>query len=173
MRVGMACFAILRRSFELDVVRPLNRFVAIVAADDAVPPNQCELCFRMVEISNVNPRPSVMACLTPDGSAIGASQDHAILKLTFMGIGVARRAGPILKMEREDFVRPSSQANLVAIRAGNSDVRSGQHEPCILVFHNREGRLVKILDGMASLATVLIRSRCELFVVCILVAIGA
>ena len=173
MGVGMACLAILRRSFELDVARPLNRFVAIVAPGHAVGPNQCELRFRMVETSDVNPRPRVMACLAPNGGAVGEPERHAILKLALMGIGVARRAGPILKMEREDFVRPSSQANLVAIRAGNSDVRSGQHEPCILVFHNREGRLVKILDGMASLATVLIRSRCELFVVCILVAIGA
>jgi hypothetical protein len=173
MRVAVTRFAILRCSLELDFMCALNRLVALAAGHRAISPGQRELCFRVVETRDVDPRPRVVACLATQGSAVGTPQRHALLEFALVGIRVACRACSILEMERQDFVCASAKANLVAIRARNGGVGASEWKTRVLVHCNREGRTVKVFYGVAVFTTVLIRGGGELLIVRVLVAIGA
>lgn len=99
VRVGVAGIAVLRSSLELDVMCAGKRLMAIAASDRAMRPGQVEFRLRMVEPFDVNPGAHIVAGLAPQGCSIGAAKRHTILEFAFMGIGVAGRAGAILKFE--------------------------------------------------------------------------
>ena len=64
MRIGMAGFAILRCSFELNIMSALNRLVTIAAPHRAVSAHEGKLRLGMIEVPNVDPRSRIVACLT-------------------------------------------------------------------------------------------------------------
>jgi len=127
----------------------------------------------MVEASNVDPRPSVVARFATQGSSIGAPLRHALLELTLVGIGVACRAGSILEVERQNFVCSSAQPGFVTLRAGYGGVGSGKHKTGVLVLRNRVCRAMKIFNGMAILATTMVGRGGELLVMRVLMTIRA
>ena len=90
-----------------------------------------------------------------------------------MRIGVARRAGAVLEMEGQDFVRAPAQPDLVAFRAGYGGVRSGKRKARVLVLGDRIRGPVEILHRVAILAAILVGRGGELFVMLVLVAIQA
>ncbi len=70
MRIGVARFAILRRSFELNVMRALKRLVAIAAGDRAMSAQQRKFRLGMIEAPDVDPRTRGVARLATQGSSI-------------------------------------------------------------------------------------------------------
>ena len=129
--------------------------------------------FRMIEGANVDPRFRAVACFAAERCSIGALLRHAILEFSLVRVGVARSACAVFEMEWQNFIRSSAQPNFVALRAADGNVRACQNETRVLVFGYREGRTMKILHGVAILATVLVGRGGELFVMLILVAIRA
>jgi len=173
VRICVTGFAILWRSLELNFVGAGECLVTFVTRDAAVTSDQWEFCFRMVEAANVNPGSSAVACFAAQGSAIGAFGRHALVEFALMRIHVAGRAGAVLEMERQNLVRSSAEAGLVALRAGYGLVGPGQHEACVLVLRDGERRAMEVLYGVAILATILVGSGGKLFVMGVLVAIHA
>jgi hypothetical protein len=171
MRVGVAGIAVLRRSLELDVMSAGKRLVAIGASDHAMRSDQVEFRLRMVEPFDVNPGTRVVAGLAPQGRSIGAAKSHAILEFALVRIGVARRAGAVLEMEWQDFVRAAAQPDLVAIRAGHGGVGSGKRKARVFVLRGRKRGPVEIFYGVAIFATILVRRGGKLIVMGVLMAI--
>ena len=125
MRICVAGFAIRWRSLELNFVGAREYFVAFAASDAAVSSDQWEFRFGVVEASNVDPGSRAVARFAAQGSAIGALGRHALLEFALMRIHVASRAGAVLEMERQNFVRSSTEAGFVAFRAGYGHVSPG------------------------------------------------
>ena len=171
--VGVASVAVLRRSFELDVMRASKRFMAIAASDHAVRSDQIEFCLRVVEPLYVNPGANIVAGFATRGCSIHAAKGHAIVEFTLVRIVVARRAGAVLEFERQDFILPPAQPGLVAFGAGYGDVGPGKSKARILVFGDRKCGAVEILYGVAVFAAILVRRRGELLVMFVFMAIQA
>lgn len=90
-----------------------------------------------------------------------------------MDIFVTSGASHICKTERQNLVSPSRQAGLMTIRTRNRGVRPGQYETGVAMFGDVKRGAMEIQNGVAILATVLIRSGGKLVVMRILVAIQA
>ena len=133
--------------------------------------DQSKFRFRMVEAANVDPGACAVARFATERNSVGALLRHALLEFSLVDIFVAGGAGAVGKMERQNLVGSSGEAGFVALRAGNGHVGPGEHEACVLVLCNRERGAMKVLYGVAILATVLVRRGGELLVMRILVAI--
>jgi len=173
MRILVAAFAIFWRSLELNFVRAGQRFVALVAGHGPMSSGQWEFRFRMVEAADVHPGTCTVASLAAQRRAVGAFGCHALLEFVLVRISVAGSAGVVLKMERQNLVRSTSQAGFVAVRAWYRHVRPGQGVACLLVLGNGECGAMKVLYGVAFLASILVGRCRELLVMFILVAIRA
>jgi len=173
VRIGMASFAIRRRSLELNLVGTGRHLVALIAQDRAMSPDERKFRFRMIEASNVDPGSGAVTRFAPERRPIGALLHHPRLEFSLMGIHVTGGARAVLEMERQYPVRSSAKSHLVALRAGDGQVRPGQYETGVVVFGNREGRAMKVLYGMAILATILVGPVGELFVMGVLMAVCA
>ena len=173
VRICVAPFAILRRSLELNLLAARERLVAFVACNGAMSSDQGKFGFRVVEAADVDPGPGAVARFAAQRGPIGALLGHALLEFALVGIGVAGGACAVFEMERQNLVRSSAQARFVTLRAGDGHVRPGQHKAGVLVLGNGERRAMKVLYGVAILATILVRGGGKLLVMRILVAIGA
>jgi hypothetical protein len=173
VRIRVAGFAILRRSLELNLVRIGWHFVTLVTCNRSMTSEQRKFCFRMIEASDINPRPGTMAGFATECGAIRPFLRHAVFEFAFMRIAVACGAGAVREMERQNLVGPSAKAGLVTLGAGHRDVRTGQHEMGVLVLRNGERGTMKVFYRVAIFAAILVRSCCELVVVRILMAIRA
>jgi len=147
--------------------------MTFVTCDRAVSTDQSKFRFRMVEAANVDPGACAVARFAAQRRAICAFLRHALLEFSLVNIFVAGGAGAVGKMERQNLVRSSAQARFVAIRASHGHVRPGEHEAGVLVLCNRERGAMKVLHGVAILATILVGSGGKLLVMRILVAIRA
>jgi hypothetical protein len=147
--------------------------MAIATGDAAVRPLQRKFRFRMVKAADIDPGARVVAGLAAQRGPVGTALGHAFVELTLVGILVASRTRAVIKVERQDLVRPSGKPHLMTIPAGDRGVRPCKHEARISVLRGRECRAMEILDRMAVLATILVRRRGELLVVGVLVAIQA
>ena len=173
VRICMAGFAILRRPIELNLVGTGEHFVTFVTSDRAMSPDQGKFRFRMVEAADIDPGPGTVAGFAAQRGSIGAFLSHALLEFALVRIAVAGRACAVREMERQNLVRSSAKSRLVALRAGDGHVRPGQHKPGVLVLGNGKRRAMKVLYGMAILATVLVGSGGKLLVMRVLMAIRA
>jgi len=171
--IHVAGFALLRRALELNFVGTGEHLVAFAAGNSAMSPDQWEFRFRMVETADVDPGLGAVARFAAERSAIGAFLRHAVFEFALMDILVAGGARAVRKMERQNLVRSSAQAHFVALRAGYRHVGSGQHEMSVLVLGNGKRRAMKVLNGMAILAAVLVWSGGKLLVMRVLMAIRA
>ena len=171
VRIRVAGFTIRRRSFELNLMSTGQRFVAFVTCDRAVSADQSKFRFRMVEAANVDPGACAVARFATKRNPIRALLRHALLEFSLVDIFVAGDTGAVGEMERQDLVHSSGEAGFVALRAGHGHVRPGQHEAGVLVLCNRECGAMKVLYGVAILATILVGSGGKLLVMRILVAI--
>lgn len=158
---------------KLDLMRPRQSLVAIAAAHNSVRPFQIEFRFGVIESLDINPRAHVVTSLTAQRCSICALGRHAIFKFTFVHVGMARRAVAVLKMKWQDFISAPGQADLVAFRAGNGSMGSGQWKARILVLGNRVSGPVEILNRVAIFAAVLVGSGVELVVMRVLMTIRA
>lgn len=175
VRVGVfvAVLTDLRRAFELHFFRTRRYLVTIAALHRTMRTEKRKLRFRMVEPADVRPGSCVVASLTAERRAIGATLRHAILEFAMMRVLVACGAGHILEDKRQDSVRTARGSYFVAIRARHGCVSLGQSETGVAMFGDGKGRAVKILNRMATLTLVLIRLGQELTVMGILVAVQA
>ena len=173
VRIRVAGFAILRRSFELNFVGAGERLVAFVARDPAMRAEQSKFCFRMVEAADVDPGFGAVARFAAQRGSIGALLRHALLEFALVGIRVAGSAGAVREMERQNLVRSSAEARFVALRAGDGHVGPGQHEVGVLVLGDRERRAMKVLYRVAVLAAILVGRGGKLLVMRVLMAIRA
>ncbi len=100
---------------------------------------------------------------------------HALGKLTFVRILVAGHAREIFPVIEHDRLRTAFRVCLllVAIAAWHRHVSVGQDKPCLFMPRQRERRRLVSLQRVATFARVQIRSRSELPVVLIFMAIGA
>ena len=96
-----------------------------------------------------------MTRFTTERRPIWPAALHAVAKFSVMRVRVARRAGPVLKMKRKDFVFSASCASLVAFHASHGDVGTGQRKFRRLMFCDREERSVEICHGVARLTSIL------------------
>lgn len=80
----------------------------------------------MVEPFHLSPGLRVVASFAAKLRAVRPLPLHAVPKLSVMWIRVTRRAALVTKVERQYFIRASGGANLVAVHAGNRDVRASQ-----------------------------------------------
>ena len=115
MWFGVACFTVLGRSLELDVLRTGRRLMTFAARHPPVPPFERELRFRVVESGDIGPCAHVMAGFASQRGAIGAQRRHALAEFPMVGVLVAGGASTILEMEGQHLVGPPAQAHLVAI----------------------------------------------------------
>jgi len=173
VRIRMAGFAILRRSLELNLVGTGGHLVAFVACGRAMRSQQCKFCFRMVEAADVDPGFGAVAGFAAQRGSVGALLRHALLEFSLVGIRVAGSARAVLEMERQNLVGSSGETGFVAVRTGDGHVSPGQHKAGVLVLGDGEGRAMKVLYGVAILATVLVRRGGKLLVMRILMAIRA
>lgn len=100
VRIRVAGLAFFRRSLELNVVRAGRRFVALIAGNRAMRPDQLKFRFRMVEAFNVHPGVGAVAGFAAHRLAVGSLGRHAVLEFTLVRIGVTGRAGAVLEVER-------------------------------------------------------------------------
>lgn len=171
--VFVAVLTDLRRAFELHFFRTRRHLVTIAALHRTMRTEQWKLRFRMVEPADVRPRSRVVASLTAERRAIGATLRHAILEFAMMWVFVACGAGHILEDKRQDFVRTARSSHFMAIGTRHGGVRPGQHETGVAMFGNRKSGTMKILNCMATLTFVLIRLGQKLAVVGIFMAVQA
>jgi hypothetical protein len=163
----------LRGALELDFPRAHERFVTGATLDHAVSAEKRELGFRMVESVDVCPGPHVMASFASQRCAVGSLPRHAILKFTVVRILMAGSTTTISEAERHNFVGAACRSHLVAIGTGHRGVRPGQCETRAAMLRNRKSGTVKVLNAMATLAFVQVRSGGELSVMRILVTVRA
>ena len=171
--IDVAGFARLWRTFELNLFLPRWWLVTIAASYRAMNPKQREFRFRMVEPVHRGPRFRVVTGLAAEWRPVWAPALHALAKLAVMRIHVTCRASSVGKMERHNLVGPIRRASLVAIHTRNGNVRASERILCLLVFCDGEERAMKIHDGVATLAAILIRSAGKLSIVRVLVTIAA
>ena len=173
VRVGMAILANLRCPFELRLVRTGRRLMTGTAGNCPVGAQKRELGFRMIEATYVRPRLRVVTGLATERGSIRATPGHALFKFAVVRINVAGRAALILEMEGEHLVRRAACACLVTLVARHRHVRARQREACLLMNGYCKRGAMKILNGVATLAAVLIRRGGELPFVNIFVAVQA
>jgi hypothetical protein len=173
VRIRMAGFAILRRSLELNFVGTGGHLVTFVTRDRAMSPDQGKFRFRMVEAADVDPGSGAVAGFAAQRSSIGALLGHALLEFALMGVGVAGSARTVLEMKRQNLVRSSAEAGFMTIRAGDGHMSPGKRVSGVLVLGNCERRAMKVLYGMAILATILVGRGGKLLIMRILMAIRA
>lgn len=104
VRIGMTRLASLRRSLELNFVRPLRRLVAIAANDSTVRAHQRKFRLRMIEAPDVNPGPRVVTGFAAQRPSVRTLLRHAFLELALVRIGMASGTSAILKMEWQNLV---------------------------------------------------------------------
>lgn len=114
-----------------------------------------------------------MTRFTAEWGAVSAAAFHTILELAVMRIRVTRGAGAVVKMKWQNFVGAMSDFRLVAVVAGYRHVTSRQGKLSLGMLGDGKERSVKITNGVATLAPVVIRCSRELSIVRIFVAIGA
>lgn len=129
----------------------------------------------MIETRELLPRFGGVANLAPSGRSIGAKLLHAFVKLALVRVLVAARTRKILPVIGHNWLRRSFRIGLlfVTICTGNGNVAAGQHEVRLFVPNQRKRRGFIPLQRMAALAGVEVRSRRELGIVLVFVAIGA
>ena len=108
VRIRVTRFAIVWCSLELDFVRSGQGLVALAAHHDPMRSRQREFCFRMVESADVDPGACAVARFATERRSIRFFRRHAIFEFTLVGIGVARCACAVLKMEGQYFVCSSA-----------------------------------------------------------------
>lgn len=114
-----------------------------------------------------------MAGFAAEGRAVRAALRHAVLEFAVVHVDVTGRAGPILKMERQDFVLAPSGTDFMTIGTRHGCVSASQRETGVAMLRDRKCGAVEIQNGMAIFAFVPVRSGSELAVMGIFVTIGA
>lgn len=112
-----------------------------------------------------------MARFAAKRGAIRAAAGHAVVEFAMVRIQVTRGTSLALKLEGYDFVRAAAGSYFVALVARHGHVRARECEMGFAVIRDRKRGAVKIQDGMATLAAVLIGSGGKLPIVRIFVAI--
>jgi len=134
---------------------------------------QRKLRFGVVKTIDVSPRARVVASFAAERCTIGATLRHAVVEFALVRILMAAGAGHVCEAERQNLIGPARQTNFVAFRTRNRRVRARERVTRFPVHSDAEGRLMKILDSVTVLATILVRRGSELAVVLIFVAIQA
>ena len=80
-------------------------FVALAARYRPVRSEQRIFCFRMIEAIDVCPGLHAVARLATKDRSVRASARHLFVEFPFVRAFVTCRAGSILELERQDFVR--------------------------------------------------------------------
>ena len=88
-----------------------------------------------------------------------------------MRIGVARGATAIFKMKGRYFVGGVRDTYLVAVAAGNGDMRASQGELGLSMLRDGKKNAVEILDGVAGFAAIVVRGGSKLTGMDVLVAV--
>ena len=173
MRIFVAILTNLRSALELHRLRSHRHFMAITALNGPVRAEQREFRFRVVESIDVCPGPHIVAGFAAKRRAVCAALRHAVVEFPVVHINVTGRAGPILEMERQDFVLASCGTDFMTIGARHSRMSASQCETCVAMFGDGKGGTAEVQNGMAIFAFVSVRSGGELAVMGILVAIRA
>lgn len=173
MHILVAGLTRLGRTFELNLSLPGKRFMTSAASNGTVRPLQRKFSLVVVEAVHVRPGARAVAGFAAKRRSVRPAPLHPVLELSVMRIDVARGARAVRKSKGKDLVPPAREANLVAVRAGDRHVAAHKRIGRLLVTRDRERRAVKIGNGMAWLALILVRLRGKLPIVGIFVAIHA
>lgn len=112
-----------------------------------------------------------MAGFTSLRRAVGAQLRLLFLKFTVVGILMARRASHVFPAEWKELIGPPRSPHFVTFVAPHGSMRSCKRKPRFAVLGNGIGRAMKVLDGVAVLAAILVRRPRELPVVLIFMAV--
>ena len=173
MGIRVAGFANFGCPLELNFVGAGQCLMAFIARYRTVSPDKSKFRSRMVEASNIDPGLGAVAGFAAKRGSVGTFLPHAIFEFAVVRVAVAGGARAVVEMKRQNLVRSSAKAGLVAIRACNSHVSPGQHEMRVLVLGNGERRAMKIFYGVAILAAIEVQSGSKLLVMRILMTISA
>lgn len=173
VRVFVTIRANLRCALELHLLGSHRYLVTVAALDHAMGAKQRKFRFRMIESADVRPGPRVVASFAAERRTVRPELRHTIFELAMVNIFMTTCTGHVFENKGQDLIGSACGTNFVAVRTSNSRVRSGQRVARFPMHRQRESRLVKILNGVAVLALVLIRGGGELAVVRIFVAIRA
>ena len=157
MGIQMALLASRRRSLELNFMRTRRWLVAAIARHCSMGSQERELRLAVVKTTDVYPRFCVVARFAPERTAIAALTRHPLAKFAVVRIRVAGRASAICKMEGCNFVDRVGDSCFVAIIAGNGHVRAREREFRLSMLGNRKQRTVKVLNGVATFAAIIVR----------------
>ena len=127
----------------------------------------------MIEPFRVDPGRHVVASLTAQRPAVCPAFGHAVLKLPTMWILVTSGTVLVFEMKWQDIIDTSGRAFFVATDARNYCVCAFECKTRLLMHGNGKSGPMKIRDGMARFATILVRSLRELPIVGVLVVIHA
>lgn len=127
----------------------------------------------MVETTYLGPRVHVMTRFASPGRAVGAQLRLLFLKFTVMGIFMAAGAAHVFPAEWKELIGPPRSPHFVTFVAPHRSMRSCERKPRFAVVGNGIGRAMKVLDGVAVLAAVLVTRTGELPVVLIFMAVQA
>ena len=114
-----------------------------------------------------------MASLAAERRSVRAFSRHPVVELALVGILVARGASPVLKFERQNFVRAAGCTEFVAVDASNRRMCAGQGKARGSMLGDGKRGAMKIDDRVAAFALVAIGCGGELSVMGVLVAIAA
>lgn len=173
VRILVTRFALLRCSFELNVVFAGQRLVALAAGDRPVCSEQGEFCFGVVEACHIDPRARVMAGFAAERGPIRPAPGHAVAKFSVVRVLMAGSARPIGKVKGQDFVLAMRQLRFVTFIARNSRMGTGQGKLRFLMQRDRKKTAVKILNRMTVLTAIIMGRPGELPVMRVLVTVGA
>ena len=129
------------------------------AGDSAMCSDEREGRRGMIEPGNLLPGAGRMAGFAPCQRAVGTSHVHALVKLALVRVDMTDHAGSIVKSVFHKSGRVATVYRLVAFKASNCEVSSGERKLRLIVSRQAEVGWLKPPDGMAVLASVLMR-RC-------------
>jgi hypothetical protein len=147
-------------------------FVAVAASDGTMRSCQREFCLGMVKARQLHPGFVGVTSFTSHGLPVD-QPEHALSELPAVRILVTTRAGHVLKVvpRRRFVLRGSLGLRFVTLLASHGQMRSGQHEPWLLVPRQAERRRLVTIERVALLTTVQIRCGRKLRLVFVFVAI--
>ena len=176
VNVSMAPRTGRQRGFESgfgELAARLFWFVTFFALHFRVSTDQREGSFGMIEARQVGPGLHVMARFASFCGAVLSSLGHLLIEFAAMRILVASRAIEVSEMIRHGFCILSLAAGPVTFSTSHGQMSPGKRIAALLMLRNGVGGWTKSSYRVALFAPIFVGSRCELTLMCIVMAVHA
>ena len=176
MNIRVACFALRRCSFEIDVDEPdawIRRFMASDTFRGRMSALQSKPRLGVVEPRELFPRLGRMAGLAPERLSIRSCLPHRANESPLVGVGVTTCASQVSPVVNHRRLRLEVHRFLMSIAAGNRQMTPTQPKWRFVVPAQAECGWQKALQTMAALTGIEVRCGGKLSGVLVPVAVRA